>query len=217
MDVAVVIPWRPNGQPERERNFLLTEGHFFPMDWPVWAADSGHKEFNRAAARNAGVLACGDADVLVVCDADFLPPLDAVLAACKGALEDGRLHQPFTEALYLTEAETASYLAHEGLPARSGADLTGGCFVMTPEAWFAAGGMDERFEGWGGEDDAFRIAAETLLGPRVHHEGVMPHLWHPSAAAFGTEAHRGNLELLQRYVAASGNPYMIRQIINERS
>lgn len=217
MKVSVVIPWRPNGQHERERNFRLTEGHFFPMDWPVVPADSGAPNFNRAESRNAGVDYCMDADVVVVCDADFLPPLDAVLAACEGALADGKLHQPFTEALYLTEAETASYLAHEGLPERSGADLTGGCFVMTPEAWFEAGGMDPRFEGWGGEDDAFRIAAETLLGPRVHHEGVMPHLYHPFAGKFGSAEHKANLALLRRYVDASGNPNLIRRIIKEWS
>lgn len=217
MRVSVVIPWRENGQYERERNVRLTVAHYAPVKWSVVLADSHHNPFNRAASRNIGVEVNMDADVVVVCDADFLPPLDAVLAACEGALADARLHQPFTEALYLTEAETASYLAGEGLPDRSGADLTGGCFVMTPEAWFEAGGMDPRFEGWGGEDDAFRIAAETLLGPRVHHEGVMPHLYHPSAAAFGTAAHRGNLQLLRRYVAAANNPDAIRQIINERN
>ncbi len=216
MKVRVVIPWRPNGHSERERNILLTSQHLSPVGSIRWA-DSEHQPFNRAESRNSGVRACMDADVVVVCDADFLPPLDAVLAACKGALKDGLLHQPFTEALYLSEAETASYLDDRSLPVRSGSDLTGGCFVMTPEAWFEAGGMDPRFLGWGGEDDAFRIAAETLLGPRVHHEGVMPHLYHPSSAAFGTEAHSANLNLLRRYVAAAGNPDAIRQITQEWS
>lgn len=216
MKVSVVIPWRPNGQSERERNLELTREWFSDL-YPVVFADSGDPEFSRAESRNAGVRACMLSDVVVVCDADFLPPLDAVKAACEGAQSDGRLHQPFTEALYLTEAETASYLAGEGLPERSGEDLTGGCFVMTPEAWFAAGGMDPRFRGWGGEDDAFRIAAETLLGARVHHQGVMPHLYHPFAGKFGSDEHKANLALLRRYVRASGNPKRIRQIINEWS
>lgn len=215
MKASVVIPWRSNGQPERERNFQITREWFEPFS--VVSADSEHERFNRADSRNAGVRACMDSDVVVVCDADFLPPMEAVLAACEGALADGKLHQPFDEALYLTEAETASYLADGSLPGRSGADLTGGCFVMTPEAWFAAGGMDPRFEGWGGEDDAFRIAAETLLGPRVHHPGVMPHLWHPFAGRFGSDEHGANLALLKRYVQASGNPVKMFCLINEWS
>lgn len=216
MRFAVAIPYRPNGQLERQRNFNTVCDHFHPR-WPVLQADSAHPEFNRSASRNAAVEAARSYDAVVICDADFVPPLDAVEAALEGASRDGRLHQPFTEALYLTEPETASWLSAGQLPNRSGADLTGGCFVISPESWLEAGGMDERFEGWGGEDDAFRIAAETLLGPRVHHEGVMPHLWHPSAAAFGTQAHRGNLALLRRYVQAANNPEAMRALIDERS
>lgn len=222
MKVSVAIPWRSSGEHERERNVQLTSEHLSKLGPTVLADSSPDKPFNRAEARNTGVAICLDvpafrADVVVVCDADFLPPLDAVLEACEGAREDGRLHQPFTEALYLTEDETASYLASGTPPGRSGGDLTGGCFVMTPEAWFEAGGMDPRFLGWGGEDDAFRIAAETLLGPRVHHRGVMPHLHHPSAAAFGSNAHRGNLALLRRYTQAANNPEAMRALINEWS
>lgn len=222
MKVSVVIPWRSSGQPERERNVRLTGEHLSQLGPTVLADSSPEKPFSRAGARNTGVSLCLDVpafrcDVVVVCDADFLPPLDAVLEACESAVADGKLHQPFTEALYLTEAETASYLASGTLPGRSGADLTGGAFVMTPEAWFVAGGMDERFEGWGGEDDAFRVAAETLLGPRVHHQGVMPHLYHPSAAAFGSSAHRGNLALLRRYLQAANNPALMRSLISEWS
>lgn len=217
MRFAVAIPYRPNGQPERQRNFEYVYDWFASHSYPVLDIDTPHERFNRSAARNAAVRALRSWDAIAICDADFVPPLDALEAALEGASRDGKLHQPFTEALYLTEPETASWLSAGCLPNRSGGDLTGGCFVISPESWLEVGGMDERFEGWGGEDDAFRIAAETLLGPRVHHQGVMPHLWHPSAAAFGTEAHRGNLALLRRYVAAANNPEAIRAIINERS
>ena len=215
MRFAVTIPYRPNGQPERERNYRQVSAHF-ERRWPVIPADSGHEPFNRSASRNTAVAAARSYDAIVICDADFLPPLEACEAALEAASRDGRLHQPFTEALYLTEPETASYLASGILPARSGDDLTGGCYVISPESWLEVGGMDERFKGWGGEDDAFRIAAETLLGPRIHHQGVMPHLYHPPVPAFGTPEHTANLALLRRYVRATNNPDAIRAIINER-
>lgn len=217
MRFAVAIPYRPNGQSERQRNFEYVYDYFASRSYPVLDTDSGHERFNRSASRNAAVRALRGWDAVAICDADFVPPLDALEAALEAASRDGGLHQPFDNALYLTADETDRYLAGGELPARWGGDLTGGCFVISPEAWFEAGGMDERFEGWGGEDDAFRIAAETLLGPRRHHEGTMPHLWHPSSAAFGSAAHRGNLALLRRYTQAANDREAMRALINERS
>ncbi|QCK82219.1 hypothetical protein E5Z46_08125 [Geobacillus kaustophilus NBRC 102445] len=43
----------------------------------------------------------------------------------------------------------------------------------------AVGGFDERFSAWGGEDDAFSSAVNTLCGHYKRLEHTIYHLWHP--------------------------------------
>jgi hypothetical protein len=93
---------------------------------------------------------------------------------------------------------------------------TGGVLVTRPDAWWKAGGMDERFLGWGFEDAAYRTAADALLGPTVRHEGTIAHLWHPPESNLGSPEHVANGHLCQRYVDAAGHPDVIRGLIAER-
>jgi hypothetical protein len=55
----------------------------------------------------------------------------------------------------------------------------GGSIALTREAFFAIGGYDESFVGWGGEDNEFWERAQTR---RVWPYGYLPlvHLWHPA-------------------------------------
>ena len=56
--------------------------------------------------------------------------------------------------------------------------LGGGSLAVTRDAYFALGGFDESFVGWGGEDNEFWERAQTLS---VWPFGYLPfvHLWHP--------------------------------------
>lgn len=55
----------------------------------------------------------------------------------------------------------------------------GGSLAITRDAYFAVGGFDESFVGWGGEDNEFWERAQTR---RVWPYGYLPllHLWHPA-------------------------------------
>ena len=58
--------------------------------------------------------------------------------------------------------------------------FAGGLFVIGREQYWRLGGFDERFVGWGGEDDAMSIKLERT-GMRLAECGEHPalHLWHP--------------------------------------
>lgn len=223
MTTAVVIPWRP-GTPERNANHSVVRAHVTALlpDAVHLDVDSGRTPFSRAGSRNEGVRVAqhAGADVVVICDADTLvepEPLHAAIAAAA----DGMLHLPYTWYRGLTQAGTADHIA--GRPAAEcPAELehqwaTGGVLVMTPAAWWQAGGMDERFQGYGFEDAAFRIAADALLGPTAKHDGTITHLWHPSEVGHGSPQHIANGQLCQRYVDATGNPDAVRALIAERA
>jgi hypothetical protein len=223
MTVAVVFPWRP-GTTERNTHHDTVRAHLRALlpNAIHLDVDSGHTPFSRAGSRNEGVrqAQAAGADVVVICDADTLVEADTLQAAIAAA-RDGVMHLPYTHYRGLSAAGTAQHLA--GAPANQcPADLehqwaTGGIIVIQPDAWWQAGGMDERFTGWGMEDAAYRIAADALLGPTVRHVGTITHLWHPPESDLGSPQHIANGQHCQRYVDATGNPDAIRALIAERA
>ncbi len=221
MRIAVVIPWR-GGQPDRERHHATVSAHLRGLlpDAIHMDVDSGHQPFSRAGSRNLGVRLAQDAeaDVVVLCDADTLPEREPLMAAIDSA-HDGLLHLPYVHFRGLSENGTRSYLGGtppEACETELAHDwATGGCLVLTPEAWDSAGGMDERCVGYGYEDAIFRIAADALLGPTVKHDGTLWHLYHEKQMGLGSPEHTANGELAARYVAAEGNEDAVRAIVSE--
>jgi hypothetical protein len=84
---------------------------------------------------------------------------------------------------YLSEEHTGEVFAHSAslagrAPERIIQNLeAGGSLAVDRDAYFAVGGMDEEFVGWGGEDNEFW---ERALTRRVSSFGYLPivHLWH---------------------------------------
>src|SRR5690606_5629513 len=146
--------------------------------------------------------------------APFITPA-AVIARCIHAARAGRMHMPFTQQRCLTEAEADDLIAGRGVPLE-GRPGNGACYVIRPAAYWQAGGSDERFSGWGGDDDQLVAACTALIGLR-RHEGVALSLWHPAVRAVGSPRHRPNAVLARRYWQAIRNPDRMRAIIAERS
>jgi len=95
--------------------------------------------------------------------------------------------------------------------------------IMPREAFVAAGGMDERFRGWGGEDLAFMTAVDTLYAPhRTTPNGVM-HLWHPTITGTkpwermwaGQSVAGRNDMLATRYAEARGRSERMHRLTRE--
>jgi hypothetical protein len=217
MRVAVVIPWRPT--PDRIQAFQAVRDWYtseFP-DWLFGTADNGAEPFSRAGSRNACVRLAEEwgADVVVVNDADTIPERHGVVGAV-GATTHGGLHFGLTTMRYLTEDETAAY--YRGVPIdRTGRPHDSSVFAITPDNYWRAGGQDERFSGYGGEDNAFHAACQCLLGSVTWHPGAAISLWHDgSCRDIGSERWKPNSELNQRYQRAVVEQRRMRALINER-
>ena len=217
MNVTIAIPYR-GGQVDREVAFAYTRTHL-EKQLPgarLIVADTPHVPFNRSAARNEAVRQAG-AGVVVVCDADSLPERDSLEAAITAAA-DGVLHLPYTIFQGLTREHTLAALL-QGAPLSGPKPLlqttnsVGGCFVIEHDAYFAAGGQDEGFIGWGGEDVAFRHACDALLGPTVRHDGVLYGLWHPSEMDRASRQYKTNIARQNRYRGVRSQPKMMRALI----
>jgi hypothetical protein len=223
MRVACVIPWR-GGKRDRERHHHTVRDHLRDIlpDAVHLDVDSGHQPFSRAGSRNLGVRLAqeADCDVVVINDADTLVEREPLLEAIDAA-HDGVLHLPFRRYRSLTRRGLAQFNAGWNLlDCEVDHDhewATGGVIVTTPQAWTAAGGMDERFRNWGHEDVALRVAADTLCGPTVKHSGTIHHLWHRREMGLGTPDNLANAALCERYIQAEGDADAMRALVAEHT
>lgn len=173
--------------------------------------------FSRAKVRNEAVRRAGTG-VVVLCDADTLPEKQPLLDAIAGAADDGRLHLPYTRYRALSPEGTLAVYARGVDPRDAPVEdesrrPIGGVWVIHHDAWWAAGGMDEEFKGWGFEDDAFHTAANILLGQTVRHEGTITHLHHQSAANLQSPEYRKNKARYQQYMRVRRNPEQMRKLV----
>jgi hypothetical protein len=155
------------------------------------------------------------ADLVVISDADAIVATRASLDAALAQAPYGGLHLPYDQQRYLTADETAALFAGQEPPA-AGSFGNGAIYVTSPASWWEAGGQDERFSGWGGEDDQIVACAATLTS-LVRHPGVVWSLHHADERRpVGTVEHRPNARLADRYGKAWGHPAQIRRLIAER-
>jgi hypothetical protein len=162
-------------------------------DQYVFAHKAG--PFNKSWAVNVGFRhSAGGHEVVCVLDADVLPDQDFVRRNIGRFNQSGvQAVQPFQDVLCLDAASSEVALAQRLLRQVADPDRSwlrgfilrrppGLCLWLRSRIFEAIGGMDERYEGWGGEDRDFalRISANAALD---RHRDPILHLWHPSSAS----------------------------------
>ncbi len=196
---------------EQDRAPHLTGPLPHPHARVVFAGNPG--PFNKGWGLNVGArIAHGS--VLVFADADVLvgESLERSIALCAGEFA---LVKPYVRLADLTKAQTLALRTGTQPPpaavngrAAIGESivLCGGVFVIRRDAFVHIGGFDERFVGWGGEDDAMSIKVERARLPCVElDDEVALHLWHPRprAATMGQPHYASNVALLRDYARYS--------------
>jgi hypothetical protein len=217
VSLTVLIPWRP--QPTRLAAFDAVaawyRAHFDDVE--IRTVDSPDRVFNLAECRNLGVENVDDAArVVVINDADTLPELEPLRAAIAAAETSGLVHLPYNEYRWLGAAGTAQYAAGEQLADCDFELVRGACsgiYVATPTTWWAHGGQDERFRGWGFEDAAWFLAHTTLLGAEPQrHPGRVFALHHEPQLRAGVQ-YDANAALMERYRFALGDVTAMRALV----
>ena len=207
--VHVVIPYVDRGVPERQQALKFVVGRLAELlpdaDVGLFKADP----FSRAAAINNGVREAPHDAIIVQSDPDSLVPAPQLHEAIDLAGQEDGLVLPFSRHLYLNAERSAwavgwgidSAFAELGPPdcEFSGEGGVGNVTVFSRATWEAAGGLDERFGTWGGEDAAFSYACHWLIGPFRRLAGPMYHLWHPRLP----ESEPGHPEYLRQMTIVS--------------
>jgi hypothetical protein len=188
-------------------------------DWPysirrVFVVNEG--PFNKAWGFNVGAKVA-HGDVLFFCDADLLLDPGALMSGLTYCSRRALAVKPFDRLIDLDPADTQAILAgaapdFERADAstrrgeREGLCFCGGAFFMRASLFHALGGFDERYLGWGAEDDAmtFRIQRTTAELAVIERRAAV-HLWHERSAVstFGNPHYPDNLGMLGRLAQAT--------------
>lgn len=162
--------------------------------------------FNKAWGYNVGARAARG-DLLFFCDADLLVPQPALATAVSLCTRRVLAVNPYDRLTDLDQAESDRLLAGKEAPCFERADASdrrgqgeqlcfcGGAFLMRRSLHQYLGGFDERYLGWGGEDDAMSLRlARTTAEVAVVQGRVALHLWHPRehGATFGNPHYSAN-------------------------
>lgn len=170
--------------------------------------------FNKGWGLNTG-FRVATLDCVAFADADVLVPqgLNEATAACRGGFGVTKPYRAIVdlseeETVHAAEALAAGGSLPSGLAGRNRADdgelvvLAGGVVVMRRDAVIRLGGFDERFVGWGGEDDAMTRKIERVrMSTAETGTGVALHLAHPRprAQTFEQPNYAANRMLLASY------------------
>lgn len=157
-------------------------------------------------------------DKLFFADSDMIVPQQSILD-CVTQLDTLESVKPFNSIIDLNTLQsnevdvtldvgTLQLQKKDKNPLRGGWGYGSGIVAYTKDALKKVYGWDERFKGWGGEDDIqFQKTKQLLKYKMLHHKCY--HLYHSRGVNNGTNNHsnyRNNLNLYYRY---QKNPRLI--------
>jgi hypothetical protein len=194
----------------------------------VVGTDDGEDPFHKTLALNRAVAA-SSGDIIGIWDADTWVPPEQVRIALAGLwIEPARWWRPWSLKYKFREHPTMQALeageAWDGDVSGIGLEIRPNGFASAPpvmlsrESYALVGGMDERFRGWGSEDEAFSFACRGVLGPGDTVQGKAVHLWHPRRGRSGRDLWEGqentysNSQLMKEYHQAR-TPKRMRELI----
>lgn len=159
------------------------------------------------AANRCRAAATGD--VLLLYGADQMPPLPATFERIRRRIAEVPWLAVYSGTMYLSRWATLQVLTGArvdesllGLAHRI--EMCMPIIAVRAEVYDAVGGFDERFQGWGAEDSAFRLALQGCYpdGDDVAEPGdSMICLYHPAAPH--TQDTRRNMLMYEDLAAAS--------------
>jgi hypothetical protein len=222
--VSIIVPFRGDGA-ERDRNYVFVRSRLETL-YPDWEVIEGTCEppWRKGIAVNRAIEA-SSGDVLVIHDADVMVGA-AVLPHAVQELDRAAWVVPHRMVYRLNEEATRYVIATAPLEPQPVYDcldrvqrkgpIGGGIVVARREGVEAVAGIDERFEGWGGEDISFGRALDTIVGPHARFGNVMWHLHHePPPKRPDDRASPESEALASRYLDATGRPAAMREIIED--
>lgn len=203
MDVSVLVPWRSE-DPQRIRvwEYIKWEWSLLGVELCAASDGRGHGPFNTSKACN-NAFKMSTKNWLVTTGADVIPDFTMIEVGLYLAKRDGLRWVPLGNQTEYFNAEATERI----LQTKRWWDETPdpvytvpfqtGIMLIRRDLYLETGGHDERFEGWGGEDAAFRRSVHILGGDSEPVPLTLRCLWHDPGRR-GTMS-KNNYDLCHQY------------------
>lgn len=228
-ELGIVIPYRNDyGYRERIINYNICRLRRLLPDAQIIVQDAKDSIFNRSQARNIGASK-SYRKYLLLLDADTVFNVGQIVKGIEiikaGVAPWVIAYQDYYS---LTEAASMKLMNMDDPCIELGEPQAGefmfklksfaGVLLMEKKVFDEVGGYDERFIGWGYEDNAFKDKMDTLHGSFQRVDGRAYHLWHPRSEEenFGQPNIEANEMLYNRYGKAKGRPDLMRKLVHEQ-
>lgn len=229
MQVSCLVAFR--GDEHRLRLWRYVQSRFerfLPEIEVVEASDDGEDPFHKTVALNdAARRASGD--VFMVLDADTWVYSERVRLAMLRVEETEHWVRPYHSKVKLLSRDTEQILEQpdwdgqvDGITEFEARTTYWPAppFLIPRRMWEAVGGHDERFRGWGQEDEAFALTVRALYGPPWVIRGPAVHLYHPRIGKSGKDLWPGqtgtNVELAEEYRVAGRKAATMKSFLESR-
>lgn len=227
-NISVLVPYKPDGG-HRDKNWAWIKKRYELLmpNAQICIGQYDGEPFSRSAAINMAAKMASK-DIFIIADADVTFDVKQMEVAVQ-MLSDYVWVIPFYDRKELSEAQTDDLLKKDpsvtltdmGFTNCGGHLYNVGSINIVPRKYFeCVGGFDERFRGWGGEDNAFQMAMDTLCGtcgrPK---QNTVWHLYHPQPVTktYESPTYKANYDLFNRYVGSFWNKCAMQALIDERS
>jgi GT2 family glycosyltransferase len=208
---AVCMPWRDSGDRWRQN------AHRWCLEWwrrAGFTVFEGSGSSRSEMCNNAAASAIEwGAEVLVFVDADTWTEYRQIVASVEKAKATGLLTHAFTTYVTLGSSPTQRLQRRRDVTTEmvirgnilKRHHVSGACAIAV-DLWGQVGGFDERFVGWGFEDQAFHLACQTIGGAVERVDGHAIHWYHKSDPTKSRSLDPGDsrIPIMQRYCQAAG-------------
>lgn len=204
--ISILIPYKSDGE-YRDRNLSWAKKRYEALmpnaELCIGTCDT--EPFCKSlAVNNAAKLATRD--IFIIADVDLTFDLKQIAKAIL-ELTSSIWIIPYTTLNYLTLEQTETLQQMKPSVAIGNINFTaykernckfiyGGINIVPRKHFEKVGGFDERFKGWGYEDDAFQRSLDALCGPHKRIKTALWHMYHPPAPKSN---HQKNKDLLNKF------------------
>lgn len=194
-NIDVIIPIKTNNAVQRVINFnwVINRYHKLAPEANLLIPENDDLLFNKAKAINEA-LDSSNKEFVIINDADTILDFSAVDFAMSWYRytqnknmwfilygEGKYLRLPMEESEEILKCDPGTEYGKLLTIGRSGHMLSwAGAILIPREGFEKINGVDERFQGYGYEDNAIQVAADTLIAPHMRADFCyIMHLWHP--------------------------------------
>ncbi|MFI8686184.1 galactosyltransferase-related protein [Rossellomorea sp. NPDC077527] len=226
INFSIIIPFHSK-DPYRQKALSVVMNYyktFFPKS-KIIVASEGNVPYSKSAAINKAVKQA-KTELIAIIDADILCPKETMVSGLK-LLGIYPLILPYNKVIDLSQhlsqliyEKPHISLIHSKLHGKDRlgkkAIPVGGINLIKKSCFLKIKGFDERFIGWGGEDDSFVAASDTICGSHKRLNGCIYHLWHPSEKGKGNPYYSKNHLITEEYFNAYNKKEEMMNILSKR-